>query len=258
MKNLIYISILVAALFWSCNSKPGARAKVPTSRINDTTETTPINGDLYGIQSPNAQLAPGEDFYAQATQAYESGNKQEALRLCRKSADLGFAPAQFNMAIFYYNGDGVQKDLTKTVEWLEKAAPQGFLQAQKQLAICYAQGIGTKKDAKKAAHWYEQAAKQGDADAQYKLGTAYYQGNGVLPDYEQAVKWYEKAAAQGVPEALNDLGLCYENGLGVEQISPNKALGLYQKAASMGNKIAKSNYDRLKKSMEESSVIYDM
>ncbi|MCQ2343515.1 MAG: sel1 repeat family protein [Paludibacteraceae bacterium] len=258
MKNLIYISILVAAFFWSCNSKPGARAKVPTSRINDTTETTPINGDLYGIQSQNAQSAPGEDFYAQATQAYESGNKQEALRLCRKSADLGFAPAQFNMAIFYYNGDGVQKDLTKTVEWLEKSAPQGFLQAQKQLAICYAQGIGTAKDAKKAAFWYEKAAQQGDADAQYKIGTAYYRGNGVIPDYEQAVKWYEKAAAQGVSEAMNDLGLCYENGLGVSRLNPHKALELYQKAANMGNKIAKSNYDRLKKTLSESQIIYEM
>lgn len=256
MKYLTIICVIALAFFFSCDTKPGARAKVDTTRQQTT--TTAAQNPSSVVQTQTSAPAPGEEFFQQSMHAYESGNKQESFNLCLKSAELGFAPAQFNVAIFYYNGDGVKKDLAKTVDWLEKAAKQDYLLAQKQLAVCYAQGIGIKKDPKQAAYWYEKAANQGDADAQYKLGTAYYQGNGVLPDYEQAVKWYEKAAAQGVSEAINDLGFCYENGLGVTKIDPNKALQLYERSTALGNKIAKSNFDRLKKTLEESKTVFEM
>lgn len=258
MKHLLTLSLLVAALFFSCNSKPGARAKVVNSN-GDTVVMIPTQKITVSTPAPpEGEPLPGEELYGQAMDAYEAGRIKESYELCLKAANLDYPPAQFNMAIFYYNGEGVAKDHTKTFEWLLKAAPNGFAPAQKQLATCYAQGIGTKKDPKKAAEWYEKAATKGDADAQYKLGTAYYQGNGVLPDYEKAVQWYEKAAAQGHPEALNDLGLCYENGLGVPRLNPQKALRLYQASASKGNKTAKANYDRLKKQLAESKVIYEM
>ena len=263
MKKLYCIMIVAAALFCGCNSKPGARARVNTTSGTDSSSvssvsTSGIDDPTYGGFGGGATPAPGEVEYDQAMRAFEAGDTKSAFGYCEESANKGFAPAQFNMAIFYYNGDGVTKDLSKTVYWLEKAAKQGHLQAQKQLALCYRQGLGTKKDDKKGTYWYEEAAKLGDAEAQYKTATAYFQGIGVIPAYEPAVKWYKKAADQGLAEAQNDLALCYENGLGVEKIDPNKALELYQKAAAQGNKTARANAERLKKDMDKHGIIYEI
>jgi TPR repeat protein len=38
---------------------------------------------------------------------------------------LGFAPAQFNLAVCYMNGEGVLRDYQQGVLWYTKAAEQG-------------------------------------------------------------------------------------------------------------------------------------
>ena len=41
-----------------------------------------------------------------------------------KAAEKGDASAQNDLAIAYYEGDGVEQDLEKTVFWMQKAAEQ--------------------------------------------------------------------------------------------------------------------------------------
>ena len=53
-----------------------------------------------------------------------------------RAAELGFAPAQYNVGVCFLNGDGVAKDRTRALEWIRKAAHQGnpeALSALKQL-----------------------------------------------------------------------------------------------------------------------------
>jgi hypothetical protein len=57
-----------------------------------------------------------------------------------------------------------------------------FVQAQYNLAIVYYQGEGVQQDYKQAAAWYRKAADQGYAGAQHNLGLMYYQGEGVQQD----------------------------------------------------------------------------
>ena len=54
--------------------------------------------------------------------------------------------AQFNLGGMYANGQGVQKDDTKLVEWYSKAAAQGYAPAQNNLGIMYEYGRSVKKD----------------------------------------------------------------------------------------------------------------
>ena len=46
------------------------------------------------------------------------------------AANKGHAKAQFNLAISYYDGEGVQQDVSKAIYWLEKAAAQGHEKSQ--------------------------------------------------------------------------------------------------------------------------------
>ena len=133
-------------------------------------------------------------------------------------ATEGDAIAQFNLGLCYHNGDGVEKDDEKAVEWYTKAAEQGHPDAQYTLGMVYGYPWsyeGVVQDFKKAVEWFALAAEQGHSEAQFILGLCYDMGNGVAQDFEKAVEWYTKAAEQGHTQAQYSLGLCYENGKGV-------------------------------------------
>ena len=63
------------------------------------------------------------------------------------------AEEQFKTGVRYEEGDSVEKDLKKAVEWFEKAANQGHPQAQLNLSGFYEYGEGVEKDLEKAAYW---------------------------------------------------------------------------------------------------------
>ena len=72
----------------------------------------------------------------------------------------------------------------------------------------YDEGDGVEEDDVKAVEWYRKAAEQEYSDAQYNLGAMYYNGEGVEQDYAKAVEWVRKAAEQGhegAKEALRNL-----------------------------------------------------
>jgi TPR repeat protein len=65
----------------------------------------------------------------------------------------------------------------------------------------YLNGQGVDQDNSKALEWYEKAATLGHAPSQYSLGYMYHQGVGVATDLVRATFWYQKAADQGNEEA---------------------------------------------------------
>ena len=46
--------------------------------------------------------------------------------------------AEYNLAVCYASGHGVDKDPAEAVKWFRKAAEQGDPNAQYNLAVCYA------------------------------------------------------------------------------------------------------------------------
>ncbi len=57
-----------------------------------------------------------------------------------------------------------------------KSAEQGYADAQFNLGGMYAEGKGTPQDDKQAVHWYTKSAEQGLAAAQNNLGVMYLNG----------------------------------------------------------------------------------
>ena len=65
--------------------------------------------------------------------AYNTGDFKLAYEEFLKAADQGYATAQFNLALMYYNGRGVPRDYQAAARWYRKAADQGNAKAQYNL-----------------------------------------------------------------------------------------------------------------------------
>lgn len=133
----------------------------------------------------------------------------------REAAVGGWPQAQYELAVFYYEGKGVAPDPVEALKWLEKAAANDNILAQRFLGALYANGahadgkITVKPDSKKSAAWYLRAAYNGDGPSQAVLGTLYMTGKGVEKDSIQAIKWNKLAAAKGEAGAQKRLGTLY-------------------------------------------------
>lgn len=86
------------------------------------------------------------------------------------------------------------KGVNAAIKWYTKSADAGFASAQYNLGSLYAQGDGVAKDFSMAAHWYQRAVKFGHPKAQLDLGSMYAFGIGVDRDLARGLQLLEAAA----------------------------------------------------------------
>jgi localization factor PodJL len=125
----------------------------------------------------------------------------EAARWLQKSADAGFAPAQFRLASLNEKGEGVKKDVQAARRLYLAAAGKGNAKAMHNLAVLYAEGIDGKPDYKAASEWFRKAAGHGVTDSQYNLAILFARGIGVQTNLVESYKWFALAAANGDSDA---------------------------------------------------------
>jgi TPR repeat protein len=163
-----------------------------------------------------------------------------ALNYFQQGAKEGHAVAEYQLALLYEKGQGIQRNAAQACFWYEQAANHGSARAQFALGFLHTQGQLKPLNFMEAARWFEQAARQGDAEAQYNLGLLYEKGRGVPQDYNKAAHWYKKAARQDYVLAQNALGFLYYNGKGVPR-DLVISLALFNIAAARGNADAFQN-----------------
>jgi uncharacterized protein len=178
--------------------------------------------------------------------AYENNNLQAAYANYAKAAKLGEPSALYNIAVMRIKDEVLQPSLKQAVRSLTRSAELGFAPAQFMLATLLETGlaIGIKnKSLSQSVGWFEKAAKQGHPDAFLALGTAYYIGRGTQLDYPKALEWYTKAAESGDVAAQYLVASMYETATGVEK-NLETALMWYVAAARQGDIAAreKSKY----------------
>jgi TPR repeat protein len=205
-------------------------------------------------------------------------NRTISISELQQKANAGDAQAQFELALCYANGEGVEKNSEASLKWLKNAAELGLVSAQLSLGFLYFWGIDdkytyklgsmwatqTKKghvdptldlaffhaiieiggknqsaDAKLAFIWFKNAAEQNSPEAQYWLACCYHDGIGIAQNYELAFKWFSKADEQGIDDAEYWLARCFFEGQGVRQSNEN-GLQVLEKAAKKG--IADAQY----------------
>ena len=103
------------------------------------------------------------------------------------------------------SGQVLDNDPGLAAGWFYRSAEQGYADAQFNLGLMYANGEGIDQDMHEAVELFKKAARQGHVDAQNNLGALYFMGEGVERDEEEAIKWFEKAAEQGNEEAIANL-----------------------------------------------------
>lgn len=174
--------------------------------------------------STPAQQA-GSSFSPSAQSLYEQGrnaltgtgvNRNDILGVdyMRRSADMGYAPAQVAMGYFYDTGNFLAQEPQQSVAFYRKAADQGDRLAQWSLGRLYLNNTGVPRDLDQAERWLQQAANQGDPFGEYLLGTVKEERT----DFAAAAQWYRKAAQQGLPQAQEKLGrMLMEGKNGVPQ-----------------------------------------
>ena len=97
--------------------------------------------------------------------AYETGDYEQAYQEWLPLAEQGDPAAQFNLGLLFRYGKGRPVDAKVAAEWCLKAADVGFLPAQYEMAKMYEAGEGVRRNVVEAYKWYKLAAEQRYKDA---------------------------------------------------------------------------------------------
>ena len=137
------------------------------------------------------------DLYANQEHGIYDINKTISLyKDCAENDNDTFS--MFKLGSIYLNGNGVYKDITLGLHYLNDAADCGNKFAKVTLADFYADATHNHYNIAKAISLYKDCIKN-DADSysMSKLGSIYLFGNGVPKDEALGLKYLNDAAAQG-------------------------------------------------------------
>ncbi len=118
IKNLILVTLTILSL--------GANADLKSAiALDQAGEYEKAAKELYKISQlatrghPRAMYEFGTMYMKEGMWVVQSD--EAGFNWWLKSANLGYAPAQFSIGASYIGGIGVNKDLTEAKKWLEKA-----------------------------------------------------------------------------------------------------------------------------------------
>ena len=111
---------------------------------------------------------------------YNLNSYKEAFYWFQKSAENKSIKAQYNLALMYLKGEGVNQNNKKAFYWFQKSAENKYAQAQLVLGMMYESGlVGVKLDIVKSYYWFQEAKK-----------------NGITSDPSQAIRSSESGEVQ--------------------------------------------------------------
>ena len=111
-----------------------------------------------------------------------------------------------HLGLIFSAGDvGFERDDAEAARWFLKAAEQGVTDAQFNLALMYYNAEGVEQSDAQAARWFTAAAEQGHAKAQFNLGALHANGHGVAQSFATAYRLWLMASLQGDYNATENL-----------------------------------------------------
>ena len=174
---------------------------------------------LFGMMtSPMAfaQSTSPESLYERGMDAITgigpTRNDMLGMDFFRRSADLGYGPAQVALAYYYETGTVVAGSQSQALDLYRKAAQQGDPLAAWLAGRRYFLGNGVPRDPDAAQKWLKLAADQNNAYGAYYLGRLMAER-----DYTKAPKFYKIAADQGLPQAQYFYAKALQDGRGIPQ-----------------------------------------
>jgi TPR repeat protein len=165
----------------------------------------------FSLGQPNSPEQLYENGMNAMSGAGPSRSDRKAFDYFRRSAELGYLPAQLVLGYLYDTGTLTVGNQTEAVQWYRKAADSGDVLAQWLLGRRYALGGGVPQDLNAAAKWLKPAAERGNPFAAYYLGRVMQDR-----DYKQAPALYKVAADQGLPQAQYLYAKALKDGRGID------------------------------------------
>lgn len=150
------------------------------------------SSDKYNI----SDLNKSNKYYAQALSGYEKAEEENSN-----------ATAEYRIGLIYLNALGVEQNVDKAINWLEKSTLNGHASAAYKLAVIYENGDLTSQDNEKSFLYYQISAELDNPYACYKLGNIFLKKS----DISQAIKYFEQAADKNISHAWYRLGQIYSD-----------------------------------------------
>jgi TPR repeat protein len=135
-------------------------------------------------------------------QAYRDGcyglakNMRKSAKIFKRAVEHGDVVARLHLAMMYFEGQGVKKDVNKAKQLLRSGMDRGYVPAQAMLGIIMVSEIdaGIHEDHEGTLRMLNSAADRGHSGSQYQLGQCYELGIAVEADLDEAKRWYARAA----------------------------------------------------------------
>lgn len=150
-----------------------------------------------GVLSAQLRLA---DYYLNGT--IVNHDIWQSIYWYKKAASQNDPYALFILGTFADQGIGENINKKKALKYFIKSAQLGFAKAQYNIAEYYSQGIVSEREsAPLAYYWYRKAALQDDPKAQKEMGFYYLMGHGVEQNYTYGLNWLNLSEKNGDPDA---------------------------------------------------------
>lgn len=195
-----------------------------------------MEGKCFSQVSPN-HMTP--DYLKGYMLGAQEGKWIEAFPYLKTEADKGNEAAQYQVALCYERGEGVDANFQEAFSYMYKAASGNIPceQAYTHLGLYYRDGMGCSQNYSEAIKWFRKGAesssiKETKTSCTFHMGIMYLEGWGVQQDYAQSVYWFRKAAEQGHAVAAHNLGNRYIFGEGVME-NEVEAVKWWRKAAEL-------------------------
>ena len=117
------------------------------------------------------------------------------------------APLKRQLAVAFLQAKGTQKDEKKAFEYMRTAAEDGDSVAMLEVARFYEDGIGRNKNRRKAFECYKKAAAMDNADGMYKAAVAYGTATGTQECSAEFQRLIQAAVRVGQDRAFMATGL---------------------------------------------------
>ncbi len=172
-----------------------------------------------------------DELYRKGIKYLNTFEYESAIEILSKAIEQGNREACTPLGCAYSE----LEDYEMAYKWFTEGFYAGSIQAMFNLGQMYFEGQYVDQNYKKALEYFSLAYENGFEYASYYLGAYAEYGYGDYEiDYEEAVEWYENGVWWKDTSCLVGLGRCYELGHGVG-MDKKKAHELYEQAANLGD-----------------------
>lgn len=183
-------------------------------------------------------------LYNEGVQKYQSGNKQEAIKIWEKAASMGSSDAKYQLGMQWISGETLNQDIARGIKIIEDGALNDSVLAMNTLIAIYEKGmLGIAPNHDKASFYCRKYVKSGQNDAmsfvreiayrhiddkkiyikylevlsENKDYDAMVEAANIFisefQDYSRAVKYYLEAYQAGSIKAAEKVAMIYKDGI---------------------------------------------